>query len=602
MHRPKLFFFIVLFTLAVFAITIAIIWRASIFAVLPSSAQNFLESNVTASSQALRETFGMSVAEDVGSGTVEEVALGDDVSDSSNNNIATSNDGNVESAQGVAQTQTPAPMRPIASVDSPVSLDDIDTLIDDASTNASTGTQAITTITPTTPTPSCSFPSSPLATSSLSQKIIFNEVAWMGTTVAANQEWMELKNISSNDVDLSGWAITNASGKMKMDFGADDRIVAGGFLLLMRGSTTLPYSHASQISYSGDLRNAGDDLVLFDPACNASDFVAALAAGWSAGNNTTKQTMERDAGGMGWHSSVNVGGTPGVENSVVLPPAQYKVNIMFEGSSGAIITSDPVGVVCMVTQCTGTFVEKTKVAFTEQPAAGAIFDGWSGACSGKGKCSFTVTGDTSLTASFHVPIIVAFNPPSSNTDSSSDVDSDPGSEVASTPTSTPTSSPSGSASTAGGHILIAAVQIAGVASTNDFVKLYNPSSVAVDMGGWKLRKKSQTGADYSLRTIPADMTIGPGGYFMWANSADGFSASIGADVSSTETLAGNNSVALTDADGNLEDALAWGTGTDQYGKGAPYPDDPVAGQVLTRKMVDGVPTDTGNNADDFALQ
>jgi hypothetical protein len=89
---------------------------------------------------------------------------------------------------------------------------------------------------------------------------------------------------------------------------------------------------------------------------------------------------------------------------------------------------------------------------------------------------------------------------------------------------------------------------------------------------------------------------------MWANSADGFSASIGADVSSTETLAGNNSVALTDADGNLEDALAWGTGTDQYGKGAPYPDDPVAGQVLTRKMVDGVPTDTGNNADDFALQ
>jgi hypothetical protein len=150
--------------------------------------------------------------------------------------------------------------------------------------------------------------------------------------------------------------------------------------------------------------------------------------------------------------------------------------------------------------------------------------------------------------------------------------------------------------------VIAAVQIAGAVSTNDFVKLYNPSSVAVDMGGWKLRKKSQTGVDYSLRTIPVDMTIAPGGYFVWANSAGGFSTSIGADVSSTETLASNNSVALTDADGNLVDALAWGTGTGQYGEGAPYPDNPAAEQVLARKTAGGAPTDTGNNADDFVLQ
>jgi hypothetical protein len=50
------------------------------------------------------------------------------------------------------------------------------------------------------------------------------------------------------------------------------------------------------------------------------------------------------------------------------------------------------------------------------------------------------------------------------------------------------------------------------------------------------------------------------------------------------------------------DALAWGTGTGQYGEGPPYPDDPTAGQVLVRKMAGGVPADTGNNADDFVLQ
>jgi hypothetical protein len=398
---------------------------------------------------------------------------------------------------------------------------------------------------------------------------------------------------------------------MKVNFGADDRIVAGGFLLLLRGSTTLPYVPASQISYSGDLRNAGDDLVLFDPSCNVSDVVTALSTGWPAGNNTTKQTMERDASGGGWHSSVNAGGTPGAENSVVLPPAHYKVNIMFEGNSGATITSDPAGIVCTATQCTGTFVEKTKVTFTEQPAAGVIFDGWSGACSGKGNCSLTVIGDASLNASFHMPVPVVSDPSSSNTDSDSRSDADshsdpnpnPGPEtgIASPSTSISESTPP-SPATVSAHIVIAAVQIAGAVSTNDFVKLYNPSSVAVDMGGWKLRKKSQTGVDYSLRTIPVDMTIAPGGYFVWANSAGGFSTSIGADVSSTETLASNNSVALTDADGNLVDALAWGTGTGQYGEGAPYPDNPAAEQVLARKTAGGAPTDTGNNADDFVLQ
>jgi hypothetical protein len=117
-----------------------------------------------------------------------------------------------------------------------------------------------------------------------------------------------------------------------------------------------------------------------------------------------------------------------------------------------------------------------------------------------------------------------------------------------------------------------------------------------------LRKRSQSGADYSLRVIPADMTSEPGQYFAWANSAGGFAASIDANVSSTETLAGDNSVALMDADGNIVDALAWGTGTGQYSEGSPYPDNPAAGQVLVRKMAGGVPADTGNNADDFVLQ
>ena len=46
---------------------------------------------------------------------------------------------------------------------------------------------------------------------------------------------------------------------------------------------------------------------------------------------------------------------------------------------------------------------------------------------------------------------------------------------------------------------------------------------------------------------------------------------------------------------------AWGTGTSQYVEGAPYPDSPLANQVLERKFINGAVVDTDNNAADFGL-
>ena len=137
---------------------------------------------------------------------------------------------------------------------------------------------------------------------------------------------------------------------------------------------------------------------------------------------------------------------------------------------------------------------------------------------------------------------------------------------------------------------------------NDLVKLYNPTGVTVDMSGWKLHKKSQTGTDYSLKVFPAGSTIDAGQSFVWANSADGFSETIVANVSSTETLAADNSVALMDAAGNIVDAVAWGTGTSQYGEGPPYPTSPGVNQLLSRRSSGGVMVDTDNNTNDFILQ
>jgi len=69
------------------------------------------------------------------------------------------------------------------------------------------------------PQPLCAFP---VSSSSPSQKVILNEIAWMGSpsstgdgaTAAADDEWIELKNISPFDIDLAGWSLTSASGAM----------------------------------------------------------------------------------------------------------------------------------------------------------------------------------------------------------------------------------------------------------------------------------------------------------------------------------------------------------------------------------------------------
>jgi len=76
-------------------------------------------------------------------------------------------------------------------------------------------------------------------------------------------------------------------------------------------------------------------------------------------------------------------------------------------------TSPPVGV--------HTYAEGTIVEITASPAAGYVFDHWSGACSGIGACSVTMSADMSVTAHF-----VLFNtPPVAVDDSSATVEAIP---------------------------------------------------------------------------------------------------------------------------------------------------------------------------------
>ncbi|MBI4021799.1 MAG: lamin tail domain-containing protein, partial [Candidatus Andersenbacteria bacterium] len=169
------------------------------------------------------------------------------------------------------------------------------------------------------------------------------------------------------------------------------------------------------------------------------------------------------------------------------------------------------------------------------------------------------------------------------------------------------------------HVVISEVQIRGASTLNDFVELYNPTSEDVDVSGWKLRKKSSTGTESSVVVLDAGSEVSAHGFFLWANSLDGYAASLEADASTTQTLAPDNSVALRDADDVFVDQVAWGSGAGvQFIERAPFAQNPGQHQSIERKARQGSTAtslgsggseetagngfDTDHNAFDFVLQ
>ncbi len=130
--------------------------------------------------------------------------------------------------------------------------------------------------------------------------IVINEIAWMGTVVSANDEWIELANTGSTSVDLTGWQLTSSSGSPTITLSGS--IAAGSYFLLERSSDdTVPSSTADQI-YTGSLPNTGVTLTLTDAGAGVIDTVSG-GTNWTdiGGDNSTKDTPQRV--GSGWQTA-----------------------------------------------------------------------------------------------------------------------------------------------------------------------------------------------------------------------------------------------------------------------------------------------------------
>ncbi|MDD5013129.1 MAG: lamin tail domain-containing protein [Candidatus Pacebacteria bacterium] len=150
--------------------------------------------------------------------------------------------------------------------------------------------------------------------------VVVNEVAWMGTELSSSDEWIELKNVSEEEVNMNGWQLLDKDNQIKIIFDSADIIPANGLYLLERtDDSSVPNIQANKI-YSGALSDGDETLRLFNSNCQLIDEVVAQTS-WFAGDKDLKKTMERDS--VNWHtySLLNIDnvsglwGTPKKENS-----------------------------------------------------------------------------------------------------------------------------------------------------------------------------------------------------------------------------------------------------------------------------------------------
>lgn len=137
--------------------------------------------------------------------------------------------------------------------------------------------------------------------------VIINEVAWMGTEVSANDEWIELHNNGDSEVPLDGWILSDSNG---LEVELAGTIGAGQYAVLERTDDDSASGSAFLI-YTGALSNAGVTLTLKRDGGGIEDQVAG-GEDWNniGGDNVTKETAQYTS--SGW---ITAGATPGKKNN-----------------------------------------------------------------------------------------------------------------------------------------------------------------------------------------------------------------------------------------------------------------------------------------------
>ena len=128
--------------------------------------------------------------------------------------------------------------------------------------------------------------------------IAINEIAWMGTTASAYDEWMELKNNTKYRIDLSQWALESTDGAPFIALAGE--MAPYEYRILERRANTITASSIISVYGNGlsqwALGNNGEEIILSHSSTTLDRTPIISGDSWTAGENTsstTRKTMER---------------------------------------------------------------------------------------------------------------------------------------------------------------------------------------------------------------------------------------------------------------------------------------------------------------------
>jgi hypothetical protein len=127
--------------------------------------------------------------------------------------------------------------------------------------------------------------------------------------------------------------------------------------------------------------------------------VSAHVSGLAAGTTYEFRLVAKSAGGTEFGG---VGSFTTTAASSAPPPITHTLTVAKAGTGSGSVTSSPAGIDCG-TACSHAYVQGTVVTLTATPDVG-VFTGWSGACTGSGTCTVTMSAAQAVTASFVIPI------------------------------------------------------------------------------------------------------------------------------------------------------------------------------------------------------
>ena len=122
----------------------------------------------------------------------------------------------------------------------------------------------------------------------------------------------------------------------------------------------------------------------------ATPAVGSTFTGWSGGGCTGTGTC-----------NVTVNAAVAVTATFTLNT--YTLTVTTGGAGTGTVSSSPAGINNCTGTCTASFAHGTAITLSQTASVpSSTFGGWSGACAGPGTCSFTITGNTSVTATFNL--------------------------------------------------------------------------------------------------------------------------------------------------------------------------------------------------------